>query len=137
MSAVCSVRSGGRGLAQRIVQSERGGDRDSTARRHWGRASVAGLARIPVTLRVAEETLPLAPSLELVGMPMGPQMQTIIDEMSTLGRYMLEGNDANGNGNIEAISGECGADFAYYDNVYPMVDMDIFIGPNRVPPPGK
>ena len=81
------------------------------------------------------QLLPLA--LQLVDMPMGPQMQTIIDEMSTLGRNMLEGNDANGNGNIEAISGECGADVAYYDYVYPMADMEIFIGPNRVPPPGK
>lgn len=81
------------------------------------------------------QLLPLA--LQLVDMPMGPQMQTIIDEMSTLGTNMLQGNDANGNGDIEAISGECGAQVAYYDNVYLMADMDIFIGPERVPPPGR
>ena len=82
-----------------------------------------------------DQLLPLA--IQLVGMPMGPQMQTIIDQMSTLGTNMLEGNDANGNGDIEAISGECGADIAYYDNVYLMADMDIFKGPDRVPPPGR
>ena len=81
-----------------------------------------------------DQLLPLA--LQLVDMPMGPQMQTIIDEMSILGTNMLEGNDANGNGNIEAISGECGAQVAY-ENAYLMADMEIFIGPNRVPPPGK
>ena len=81
-----------------------------------------------------DQLLPLA--LQLVDMPMGPQMQTIIDEMSTLGRSMLDGNDANGNGIIEAISGECGAEGAF-DNAYLMADMDIFIGPERVPPPGR
>jgi len=80
------------------------------------------------------QLLPLA--IQLVDMPMGPQMQTIIDRMSTLGTNMLEGNDANGNGDIEAISGECGAQVAY-DNTYLMADMEIFIGPNRVLPPGR
>ena len=80
------------------------------------------------------DLLPLA--IQLVDMPMGPQMQTIIDRMSTLGTNMLEGNDANGNGDIEAISGECGAQVAY-DNTYLMADMEIFIGPNRVLPPGR
>jgi len=53
-----------------------------------------------------------------------------------LGTNMLDGNDANGNGDIEAISGECGAQVAY-DNAYLMADMDIFIGPGRVLPDGK
>ena len=80
------------------------------------------------------DLLPLA--IQLVDMPMGPQMKSIIDRMATLGTNMLEGNDANGNGNIEAISGECGAQVAY-DNTYLMVDMEIFIGPERILPSGR
>jgi len=82
----------------------------------------------------SNQLVPLA--LQLVDMPMGPQMQTIIDEMSMLGTNMLDGNDANGNGDIDAISGECGAQVAY-DNAYLMADMDIFIGPGHVLPDGK
>jgi len=82
----------------------------------------------------SNQLFPLA--IQLVDMPMGPQMQTIIDEISTLGTNMLEGNDANGNGDIEAISGECGANVAY-DNAYLMADMEIFMGPNRVLPSGR
>ncbi|MEO5887941.1 MAG: hypothetical protein ABIQ77_09770, partial [Anaerolineales bacterium] len=82
----------------------------------------------------SNDLFPLA--IQLVDMPMGPQMETIVRRISVLGRNMLDGNDANGNGDIEAISGECGAEIAF-DNVYLMADMDIFIGPDRILPTGK
>jgi len=80
------------------------------------------------------QLLPLA--LQLVDMPMGPEMETIIRRMAKLGTSMLDGDDANNNQFIEIASGECGAQVAY-DNAYLMADMDIFIGPDRVPPTGK
>ncbi|MCC6299939.1 MAG: protein kinase [Anaerolineales bacterium] len=78
--------------------------------------------------------LPLA--LQLSETPFGPEMEPIVNEMSTLGSYLLQGFDANKNGLFESIPGECGAAQAYENGWY-LIDMPIFTGPNRVPPSGK
>jgi serine/threonine protein kinase len=80
------------------------------------------------------QILPLA--LELSDMSFGPDMEPIINEMSTLGMYLLQGLDANQNGLIEPTAGECGADLTYEYGWY-LADMPLFIGPNRTPPSGK
>jgi hypothetical protein len=61
-------------------------------------------------------------------------MEPIVAELSTLGDTLLEGTDADENGSIETISGECGATNAY-EYGWDMVDMMIYPGPNRVPTP--
>ena len=68
--------------------------------------------------------------------PFGPDMKPTIDELSSLGKTLVVGFDANGNGIVEATSGECGANTAY-EHAYFMADMFILPGPNRVPPSGK
>jgi len=80
------------------------------------------------------QLLPLA--RQLVGMPMGPEMDTIVQRMSVLGKNLLLGADPNESGIIDTVSGECGATTAY-TQAYLMADMDIFIGPDRIPLPGK
>ncbi len=76
-------------------------------------------------------------ALKLNETPFGPEMEPIINQMSTLGNNLVTGVDANQNGRMnEAIAGECGADAAY-ENAYFMADMFIYPGPNRMPPPEK
>jgi len=77
------------------------------------------------------QILPLA--LELQEMPFGPEMQPTIDELSRLGKALSSGVDANENGAMEPVVGECGAFNAYYYGIY-MSDFPIFLGPNRTPP---
>ena len=79
----------------------------------------------------------LEQALLLSETPMGPEMEPIINEMSSLGNKILAGEDANENGQMdEAIAGECGAGAAY-DYAYFMADMLIYPGADRVPPPEK
>jgi hypothetical protein len=80
------------------------------------------------------EILDLA--LQLNDMPFGPEMEPIVSQLSTLGNQLVDGVDANGNGRIEPIAGECGATTAYA-NAYAMADFQIFLGPDRIPPTGK
>ncbi len=80
------------------------------------------------------QLLPLA--LNLKEMPMGPGMETIVNEILTLGISLVKGVDLNQNSLIEPVEGECGADLAYEYGWY-LVDMPIFIGPERIPPSGK
>jgi hypothetical protein len=80
------------------------------------------------------EILPLA--LSLSEAPFGPEMQPIIDELSLLGDALLNGADANENGQVEPIEDECGADLAYKYGTY-MADFQIYPGPDRVPLSGK
>ncbi len=80
------------------------------------------------------QLLPLA--LQLTTTPFGPEMEPIINEMSSLGNYLLQGFDANQNGLVEPVEGECGVTLAY-EYGWNLVEMPIFIGPNRVPPSGK
>jgi serine/threonine protein kinase len=76
-------------------------------------------------------------ALELNATPFGPEMEPIVQQISTLGDTLLKGEDANKNGQFdEAISGECGATAAYYYGYY-MADMFIYPGQDRVPPPEK
>jgi serine/threonine protein kinase len=77
-----------------------------------------------------KEILPLA--LELNDMPFGQDMKPIIDQMSVLGNDLVNGVDANGDGKIEAVAGECGATQAYEDSWY-FADFPILTGPNRIP----
>ena len=78
-----------------------------------------------------DQILPLA--LQLQEMEFGPEMKPIIDELSTLGKALSLGIDANGNGTKEPLQGECGALQAYDYGIW-MADFPIFIGPNRLPP---
>jgi serine/threonine protein kinase len=78
-----------------------------------------------------DQILPLA--LELQEMRFGPEMQPIIQQLSTLGKALSDGVDANGNGTKESIQGECGA-LQAYDYITYMEDFPIFIGANRLPP---
>jgi len=68
--------------------------------------------------------------------PFGPEMKPIIDELSKLGNYLVNGVDTNGNGIIDPIEGECGADKAYEYGRY-LADFPIYVGPDRIPPSGK
>lgn len=80
------------------------------------------------------QLLPLA--LQLAETPFGPEMEPTINEMSALGDHLLQGFDVDNNGLFESIPGECGAALAYEYGWY-LIDMPIFIGPDRVPPSGK
>lgn len=66
--------------------------------------------------------------------PFGPEMEPIVTELSRLGTVLLRGTDVDNNGLIEAEPGECGANAAY-DYAYYMADMQIYLGPDRIPPP--
>jgi tRNA A-37 threonylcarbamoyl transferase component Bud32 len=78
-----------------------------------------------------DQILPLA--LQLQEMEFGPEMKPIVDELSKLGLNLSKGVDANENGLVENVGGECGAGQAYDIGRY-MADFPIFIGPNRLPP---
>jgi len=78
-----------------------------------------------------DQILPLA--LQLQEMEFGPEMQPLVDELSELGLALSKGVDANKNGQVENVEGECGAGQAYDIGRY-MADFPIFIGPNRLPP---
>ncbi len=80
------------------------------------------------------QLLPLA--LELTETSFGSEMEPLINEMSLLGSNLLQGFDANQNGLVEALEGECGVNLAY-EYGWSLVEMPIFIGPDRVPPSGK
>lgn len=75
-------------------------------------------------------------ALQLQTMPFDSKMEAVIAEMQTLSGLILSGEDANGNGRIEPIPGEGGADTAY-EHAYFMADMPIYPGPNRIPPAGQ
>jgi serine/threonine protein kinase len=78
-----------------------------------------------------DQILPLA--LQLQETSLGPDMKPIIDELSRLGKALSNGVDANKNGTVEPVEGECGALQAYDYGTY-MADFSIFTGPNRIPP---
>ena len=80
------------------------------------------------------QILPLA--LQMADMPFGPAMKPVIDEISALSTRLVNGVDADEDGLVEPISGECGADKAYEYGWY-LADFSIFIGPDRIPPAGQ
>jgi hypothetical protein len=73
---------------------------------------------------------------QLNGTAMGSAMQPIVTELSDLGNKLVTGVDANQNGLIDPVAEECGADTAY-EHAYFMADMQIYTGPDRLPPSGK
>jgi hypothetical protein len=75
-------------------------------------------------------------ALQLVDLPLGSDAEPIVQRMSVLGKSLLPGIDANESGVIESVLGECGTEIAY-DEAYSMADMLIYIGADRLPPPGK
>jgi hypothetical protein len=81
-------------------------------------------------------SLILESALKLNETAFGPAMEPIIADLEALSKVLMTGNDANENGLVEAIDGECGADGAY-EYAYLMADMLIYPGADRVPPSGK
>lgn len=75
-------------------------------------------------------------ALQLQNMPYGPEMEAIITEMELLSSRLVNGEDANGNGRIEPISDEGGADTAYVE-AYLMAEMPLLPGAQRIPPPAQ
>lgn len=73
-------------------------------------------------------------ALRLEETPIDQGMESIIAEMRTLSTQTLYGEDANNNGLIEAVPGECGAGTAY-EFAYRMAEMPLLPGANRMPPP--
>lgn len=73
-----------------------------------------------------ERLLELA--LQLNEMPFDPGMEPVAAEMESLSSLLLYGDDLNGNGRIEPIQGECGADTAY-EIAYQLAQMPIFPAP--------
>ncbi|NWG06308.1 MAG: protein kinase [Chloroflexi bacterium] len=78
-----------------------------------------------------KEVLPLAQ--ELNDTPFGPEMKPIIERLSVITNNLEYGVDADKDGIIEPIAGECGASQAYEYGWY-FADFPILIGPNRIPP---
>jgi hypothetical protein len=76
----------------------------------------------------------LEKALQLQEMTFGPEMDPLIKEMSTLSIQTISGIDSNGNGLIEPIVGEGGADTAY-QYAYYMAEMPLLPGAHRIPPP--
>ena len=75
-------------------------------------------------------------ALELNDTPFGSEMEPMVTQLATLGRTLLSGTDVNGNGLIETEPSECGANAAYA-HAYHMADMQIYLGPDRMPPSGN
>ena len=76
----------------------------------------------------------LEKSLQLQEMPFDTEMEPLISEMVLLSEKILYGVDSNGNGVIEPIAGEGGADTAYA-YAYFMAEMPLLPGAHRIPPP--
>lgn len=75
-------------------------------------------------------------ALQLKDASFGPGMEPVIAELETLGGMLVRGADADEDGLIEPLPGECGADSAY-EFAYNMADMPLYPGENRIPPSGK
>jgi hypothetical protein len=78
----------------------------------------------------------LESALELNQTTFGPDMEPIITDLEALGDVLMNGNDADGNGLVDAIAGECGANDAY-TFAYALADMYLYPGEDRIPPTGK
>jgi len=78
----------------------------------------------------------LQTALKLNETSFGSNMEPLITDLETLGSTLLNGNDTDGNGLVEPIPGECGANDAY-TFAYLLADMQLFPGEDRIPPSGK
>ncbi len=76
----------------------------------------------------------LEKSLQLQEISFGSDMEPLVAEMLALSEKILYGVDSNGNGVIEPIAGEGGADTAY-EYAYLMTEMPLLPGAHRIPPP--
>jgi serine/threonine protein kinase len=76
----------------------------------------------------------LEKALQLQAMPFGSEMKPVIEEMTVLSIQVISGVDSNGNGLVEPIVGEGGADTAY-EYAYFMAEMPLLPGAHRVPQP--
>ncbi len=75
-------------------------------------------------------------ALQLRDTPFGTEMEPLIAELEALGGTLIRGTDADQDGLVEPLPGECGADSAY-EFAYNMADMPLLPGENRLPPSGK
>lgn len=82
----------------------------------------------------SERLLDLA--LQLQAMPYGADMEATVAEMERVAASLLYGNDTNGNGRIESVVGEGGADTAYYVS-YALAQMPIYLGAKQMPRPAQ
>jgi hypothetical protein len=78
----------------------------------------------------------LQSALKLADTPFGPEMEPILTDLEDLGNTLMNGNDVDGNGLVDAISSECGANDAY-TFAYQLADMYLFPGKDRIPPSDK
>ncbi|HEU0295998.1 MAG TPA: serine/threonine-protein kinase [Anaerolineales bacterium] len=78
----------------------------------------------------------LESALRLNDMPFGAEMEPIITDLEALADGLINGNDADNNGLIDATPGECGANDAY-TIAYALADMYLYPGEERIPPTGK
>ncbi len=76
----------------------------------------------------------LGKAQKLNGTSFGPKMKPLIAEITALTNNMLSGLDKNGDGLIDSVKGESGADAAY-ESAYRMADMPLLKGLGRIPPP--
>ncbi len=73
-------------------------------------------------------------ALKLREMKFDSGMEATIADMLLVSSRLLYGEDANSNGRIETLAGECGADIAY-EAAYLMAEMPLLPGADRIPPP--
>jgi hypothetical protein len=78
----------------------------------------------------------LAKALQLQKMPLGSDMEPLVKEMTKLSIEIVSGIDSNGNGLIEPIVGEGGADTAY-EYAYYLAEMPLLPGAHRIPSPAS
>jgi hypothetical protein len=76
----------------------------------------------------------LEKALQLQQTSFDTDMEPLISELVVLSEKILYGVDSNGNGLIEPIAGEGGADTAY-EYAYFMAEMPLLPGAHRIPPP--
>jgi hypothetical protein len=68
--------------------------------------------------------------------PFGSGMGSLVSEIRALANDMLVGVDKNGNGVVEPVEGEGGAD-TVYESSYRMADMLLLRGAGRIPEPAR
>jgi serine/threonine protein kinase len=71
---------------------------------------------------------------QLNEIPFDTEMESLVSEIRTLANDMLVGLDKNGDGIIDAVEGEGGAD-TVYESSYRMADMPLLRGAGRIPEP--
>ncbi|MBK7454157.1 MAG: protein kinase [Anaerolineales bacterium] len=78
----------------------------------------------------------LTKALQLQAMSFGPEMKTLITDMTVLTNQIISGVDSNGNALIEPIIGEGGATTAY-EYAYYLAEMALLPGSSSAPKTGE